>query len=299
MTLRSKLAYLATPAMLALSACGGSEGPRPATTMGALSVAVTDAPVDGAAKVVVKFTSIEVKPEGGPAVTYDINPDRAIDLLALAGGSSAMLLDGQQVPAGRYEWIRLLVDAQQNVPTSYIELKTGAQHALIIPSGDETGLKLVRGFTVAAGGRSDFTVDFDLRKSIVAPPGQAPNYMLKPVLRIVDNLQLGVISGTVPTRLIPSGCTPFIYVFSGANVVPDDLDPAPAPDVDPLVSVPVTLDNATGALKFRVPLLEVGSYSVAFTCDGAKDTPDAEDVLVFSPIINVTVNANQTVTLAL
>jgi hypothetical protein len=81
--------------------------------------------------------------------------------------------------------------------------------------------------------------------------------------------------------------------------VPDDLDPAPVPDVDPLVSVPVTLDNATGAWNFVVPFVEVGSYTAAFTCDGAKDTPDGEETLVFLPPVNVTVNANQTVTFSL
>ena len=43
--------------------------------------------------------------------------------------------------------------------------------------------------------------------------------------------------------------------------------------------------------------LEVGTYTLAFTCDGAMDTPDGEETLSFSPTVNVTVNANQTTTL--
>jgi hypothetical protein len=117
------------------------------------------------------------------------------------------------------------------------------------------------------------------------------------VLRLINNLQVGTMTGTVPPGLIPVGCTPFIYVFSGSNIVPDDIDPAPAPDVDPLVSVPVLLDNATGNYRFRVPFLEAGTYAAAFTCDGKLDAPDTEDTLRFSPTINFTVNANQTVTI--
>jgi hypothetical protein len=291
--------FMLSAVTLAVTACGGGGGgsAAPAST-GVLNIGVTDAPVDGANKVVITFTAIELKPQGGDAVVYDI-PDKSIDLLTLAGGTTAGLLDNQTVPAGRYEWMRLLLDAQQNRNTSFIELTTGGQFPLYIPSGDETGLKLNRGFTVAAGGRSDFTIDFDLRSSIVAPPGQAPNYILRPVLRILDNLRVGTLNGTIPPRLIPPGCTPFIYVFSGTGVVPDDLDPAPSPDVDPLISVAVALNNVTGSYSFRVPFLEVGSYTIAFTCDGAKDAPDAEDVLVFSPTLNITVNANQTVTLSL
>lgn len=294
-------------AMAGLAACGGGSGSSSgsaatglggnSTAIGTLAISITDAPVDGANKVVVKFTGVEIKPAGGNAVVYNFGTARSIDLLSLSGGATASLFDAQTVPAGNYEWVRLLVDAQQNVASSFIELKTGSQFPLFIPSGEETGLKLTRGFTVAAGGNTDLTVDFDLRKSIVAPPGQAANYLLKPALRIVDNLQTGTLSGTVPAQRIPSGCTPFIYVFSGSNVVPDDLDPAPAPDVDPLVSVPVTLNAATGAFSFKVPFLEAGNYTVAFTCDGAKDTSDGEETLVFSPAVNVTVNANQTVTL--
>ena len=293
-TLRHAAAPLATLA-LCLAGCGGGGESGNAAGNGTLSIGVTDAPVDGATKVVVRFTAVEVKPQGGNAVTYDI-PDKDIDLLSLAGGKSAGILDNQSVPAGAYEWIRLLIESQQNTMSSYVELKSGAQYSLYVPSGEESGLKLIRGFNVAVGGKSDFTVDFDLRKSVIAPPGQSPNYMLKPVLRIVDNLQVGTISGTVPVRLIPTGCTPFIYVFSGSSVVPDDLDPAPAPDVDPLISVPVTLDNATGNYSFKVPFLEAGNYTVAFTCDGARDTPEGEETLAFSPTLNVTVNANQTVT---
>ena len=294
-----RIAGLASVVTALLIGCGGGSGMSNGNRTGTLGISVTDAPVDGATNVVVKFTAVEVKPEGGAPVMFNLSPARSIDLLALAGGGSAALLDGQTLPAGRYEWVRLLVAAQQNVPDSYIQMRTGQQYPLFIPSGEESGLKLNRGFTVAAGARTNFTIDFDLRRSVIAPPGQAPNYLLKPVLRIVDSLRVGILSGSVPAALIPSGCTPFIYVFSGANILPDDLDAAPAPDVDPLVSVPVLLNNATGQFSFKVPFLEVGSYTVAFTCDGAKDTPEGEETLVFSPTVNVTINANQTVTISL
>ena len=279
-----------------LSGCGGSDEDPSGT--GTLGLAVTDAPVDGATHVVVKFTAVELKPANGDPVTYNIDPDKSVDLILLAGGGSAVLLDGLTVPAGNYEWMRLLIAAQQNVMDSYIEFRDGTQHPLFVPSGEETGLKLIRGFSIAAGGRTDFIADFDLRKSVVAPPGQAPNYLLKPVVRLIDRLQVGVISGTVATALVPAGCTPFVYVFGGSNVVPDDLDPAPAPDVDPLLSVPVNLNTNTGVWGFRVSFVEAGSYTTAFTCDGAKDAPDAEDTLVFSPPVNATVTANQTTTIS-
>jgi hypothetical protein len=53
--------------------------------------------------------------------------------------------------------------------SSYIIDGTG-QHTLTIPSGAETGLKLVQGFTMPVGGIANFTVDFVLSKSVIAPP---------------------------------------------------------------------------------------------------------------------------------
>jgi hypothetical protein len=285
------VALTAACAALLLVGCGG--GGSSAAPTGRIGLNITDAPVDGASAVVVKFTAIEFKPESGDAFTVELSPAISVDLIKLAGGSSRELLSAHDVPAGRYTWVRLLIEAQQNTPSSYIDLTDGQRYPLFVPSGSESGLKLIRGFTVAAGSTSNFTIDFDLRKSVIAPPGQSPNYLLKPVLRIVDNLSVGTLSGTVAAALIPTGCTPQVYVFSGASVVPDDLDTAAAPDVDPLVSAPVALDTASGEYRFRIGFIEAGAYTAAFTCDGALDTPEGEETLVFSGTQNVTIAANE------
>jgi hypothetical protein len=45
------------------------------------------------------------------------------------------------------------------------------------------------------------------------------------------------------------------------------------------------------------PTME-GDYTASFTCNGAADTPEGEEVLVFAGTQNVTVTANQTTTIA-
>ncbi|MGH8287265.1 MAG: DUF4382 domain-containing protein [Steroidobacteraceae bacterium] len=290
---------LAVGAVL-FAGCGGGDGSVAADSgTGVLNIGVTDAPVDDASKVVVEFSGVELKPQGGDAFTLDINPDRQIDLLALSGGVSTLILQNATVPAGSYEWIRLQVNAQPNAQDdSYIELETGGRFPLFVPSGEQRGLQLIRGFTIAQGSISNFTIDFDLRKSVIEPPGLDPNFLLKPVLRIVDNLQVGTLAGTVASaRAEAANCSPFVYVFAGSGVTPDDLDVAGTPDVDPLVSVPVALDNASGQWRYRAAFLEAGSYTASFTCDGGADTPEGEEVLTFSGTSNVTIIANQTTTL--
>ena len=298
-TISGKVRFVLIGACL-LAGCGGGGSGADGTqaAMGRISLGITDAPVDGATAVVVKFTAVELKPEDGDAFTVNLTPAQSIDLLALAGGGSRALLEEHSVPAGHYQWVRLLIEAQQNQPSSYIDFSNGERFPLFIPGGSESGLKLIRGFTVAAGSISNFTIDFDLRKSVIAPPGLAPNYLLKPVLRMVDNLQVGAIAGTVAPALVTAGCSPQVYIFTGAGVVPDDLDPPTHPDVDPLVSAPVNLDSASGEYRFRVGFLEVGEYTASFTCDGASDTPEGEEVLTFAGTQNVTVTANQTTTIA-
>src|SRR5262245_60478162 len=76
---------------LVLVGCGGG-GSSSDDGMGRMTLRVTDAPVDGATAVVVRFTAIELKPEAGQAFTIELAPAPSVDLLALAGGGSRELL---------------------------------------------------------------------------------------------------------------------------------------------------------------------------------------------------------------
>jgi hypothetical protein len=167
------------------------------------------------------------------------------------------------------------------------------QYSLWIPSGDQTGLKLVRGFVVPAGGSADFTIDFDLRKSVNKSQGQGncqDVYKLKPALRIVDNTSVGSIAGTVSQNLINDlSCTTgnAVYVFQGANVPPDDVDGVPP---DPVTSAIVKL-NDSGEYSYRAAFLNSGDYTIAFTCQAEDDDPEAGDNLNFMGTANVSVSA--------
>src|SRR5262249_51670792 len=185
---------------LTLTSCGGSD---PGT--GGLSLNLTDAAVDGAAEVVVVFAGIELHRSDGNLVELDFSAHKSIDLLKLQNGATGALTQGDAVPAGNYDWMRLKVLADKNSQgESFIMLLNGTQYPLYVPSGAETGLKLVRPFTVAQGSTTSLLVDFDLRKSVTAPAGQDPNYVLKPTLRLVDELQVGKITANVDLAALTS-----------------------------------------------------------------------------------------------
>lgn len=288
MSNRLRAAFAALAAAAILAACG--DGATGGT--GTLKLSVTDAPVDGAAAVVVTFTGVELQPSDGERITVIYDAPRQIDLLALQGGLSAPLLDGMDVPAGDYAWTRLMV-AADGTGESFVQLLDGSIHGLRIPSGDQSGLKLHGGVTVAAGGVSSFTVDFDLRKSLHDPQGGDPDYLLRPTLRLVDDLEVGTLTGAVDPLLLTEGCAPAVYVYSGAGTPPDDVGGAGA---QPIASSGIVFDPDTGAASYTVGYLAGGAYTVAFTCQAAADLPDADDAIAFAPVLDATIVAGQVTT---
>jgi len=274
---RSWVTFMAVLLLAGLSACSDSNGDSPssiAPNSGFLTLRVTDAPVDDAAEVIIVFTGIEL--QRGPASTLNIDFDspRSLDLLQFRNGQTANLLEGHPVLPGEYEWLRLKISAEQNLQNgSRIRLRDGRQFPLFIPSGAESGLKLNRRFTVAQGGITRLIVDFDLRKSVVAPPGLAPNWILRPSLRLIDELQYGTLVGSVDVPALAAAqqtsvadCAPGVYVFAGSGVTPDDMDGDATDGVDPLVYQPLPLPTPGTSANYSLSFLESGDYTVAFTC---------------------------------
>lgn len=293
---RSSLVVAVFSIALVVAGCGGGGGDGSAT--GAITLAVTDAPVDGAKRVVVRFTGVELQPRDGDRVSFSFDPPREVDLLALQGNASQPLLDGAEVPAGDYSWIRLLVEAQRGVIDSFIELEDGTVASLFVPSGAEHGLQLSSGFTVAQGSLADFVIDFDLRKSVHLPENGDEDYYLRPSLRLLDRLEVGSISGTVASELImdPS-CTNgpnhdvgnAVYVYAGSGVVPDDV----GSPTEPLASASVHYDDGSGTYVYELGFVAAGDYTIAFTCQAADDDPATDDNIAFVDPADVTVVADQ------
>jgi len=279
---------MAALALLLLTACGGGSGTSGDT--GRLSLYVTDAPVDSAEKVVVAFTGVQLKPADGEPIRRSVcendnspgceNGMRKIDLLQLTGDESAALLEDEVLPAGRYEWIRLeVLTSQTSAENSFIVID-GTARPLWVPSGDQTGLKLVRGFTVPASGVASFTIDFDLRKSIANPQGPfADTYFLRPALRLVDNSLTGHLKGEVAADLIegeaclgtesPGSGIVIVYVFEADGATGHATEPE-----DAVTSAKVDSENVgddTLLYSYRVGFLaaeEDGTeYLVQLWCE--------------------------------
>lgn len=289
---------------LLASACGsgtsssGSSSSGEAGGSGSVSLKITDAPIDGANKVVVEFIGVEFRSSSSDTkVNFDFSP-MSIDLLALQGITTSTLLDGATLPVGDYDEIRLKINADDDGELdSYIELSDGSQHELKIPSGTSSGLKIKGDLTIADNSTGNFTIDFDVRRSIVVA-GNSGKYLLKPVLRLTEDKETGNISGLVDAVLLNavtcSDSDPVtgnaVYVFEG-DVVPDDIDSSSNLDVEPVVTV--LLDDT---FRYTAGFLNAGEYTVAFTCNADDENIDEDNDLQFSGTQLLSVVAGETTT---
>jgi hypothetical protein len=187
--------------MTLISGCGG--GTSDALT-GTATMNIADAPVDdeNVLGVYVAFDAVEYKPASAEWVVEELNETRVINLLDLQDGNSTMLAAQTELPVGRINQVRFII----NEAETFIELKNEGNVSLTVPSGEE---KVVGGFVVPAGADVNITADFDLRKSLVL---DAKGYKLKPTIKIVDNSQVGEVSGTVSN--MNANTTVIVYAYA-------------------------------------------------------------------------------------
>jgi len=284
---------------LALAACGGGSS----GSSGSLSLGVTDGPVEEADHVWVQFSSVTLKPVNGEPFTIPLDPVERVDLLAQQNGDSELLLENENVTAGDYDWIRLGVDLGPG--ETEIVFPGPVAHELAIPSGAQTGLKLVSGFNVASSGTANLTIDFDLRKSVIEVPPGSDNYKLKPALRLVNNDDMGEIAITATeTYVSGNDCgsndglgepIQSVYVYESDGVTPDDVDTSTDADIDPVTSAMITDEDGDGTYTGTAAFLPTGDYTVAYVCDAEDDLAESSETLTFLDVRDVSVEAGETV----
>ncbi len=249
-----------------------------------------DAPVDGVTAVHVRITSMWIKPTGGPAVQLALtNTPLDVNLLELTDTNAAILINEAVIEPGSYEWLAMDVAAERGVRDSYVLTETGGEEEieLRVPSGR---VRLVSGFEVPANQGVRLLFDWDMRQGLVYPPGQG-QYLLKPAFRMLDVTAYGVLQGTIAAATVGTSLDPatnncaaddkldlkvgnVVYVFSG-SVTPDDVD-----GTDDAVATIEATQKPAGDYVYRT-LVNPGTYTVAFTCEGGNDDPEAADEITF------------------
>lgn len=278
---------------LLLTACGGDNDD---TAYSSVSFSVSDAPVDSADNVVIAFDQLEFIQADGTRIIVAVDEDSAghnyqqIDLLDYPGSNSALILTDQVLPVGDYK--ELIIHIEANKTLSYVNDSNGPNE-LKQPSNK---LKL-GGFTIKDETVQSFTIEFDLRQSLVmrGNTGNTGNngYILKPHgVTIIDNDTAASLKGTVDSSLF--GIAPcvretgnYVYLYAGDAVdntkLVDNVDVTdetfnvilPAGSEIPYASTSVDLSTGDYAFGF----LPSGNYTVAFSCSAIGDDPVQFDAL--------------------
>ncbi|MFO7993407.1 MAG: DUF4382 domain-containing protein [Marinobacter sp.] len=298
--------FAITALAAAVAACGGG-GSSDSDSTGTMSLGLTDAPVTDLTEVNLNITSVEVKPAEGESVTVQVETEEGensldINLLDFQGGKVVQLFEGQEFPAGQYEWIRLHLGDNPYVKEDNATPDTEVD--LFVPSGFQTGLKLQGGFIIPAGGSADFTIDFDVRKSIVNAGEKGTGdskYILRPAHRLIDNTEVGSIIGDVDYGLIsqdPSfaDCDykGSVYVYNG-DVPEGELTDLNSENLEtedgPLVAIPVTNEDNASVYSYKAAFLPAGEYTIAYSCQ--DDDNEDEETLEFLGRQTVTVEVSE------
>ena len=307
---------LALAALGTLAACGGGGGGGPTSS---LNVSLADAPMSraGVQSVFITVTGVDVQPTNGSVMSFSLMSPLTVDLLTLQQGTVAPLVNSASVPAGSYDWIRL--DLDTSAGKNYVLVcsdgtttcTSPSNVALTIPSGAETGLKIVRGFTMPVNGAIHLVVDFNVNSSIVPIPNST-SWHLKPTLRVVQTDTVGSIEGTISAtamqaaKFSKTACSatnlPTVYVYSAqsatVNVTPDDIftgtEETTETPVQPIVTQLTTYDTANGSASFNIQWLASDSgyneYTVAFTCD--PDDPSVDESAIVPPATTPSITFN-------
>jgi hypothetical protein len=184
----------------------GNEASTPGVVTGTLSLSLADDTIDGCKAVYITIDEVWVHESGGSwQLLASPDPDKTYDLLKLRNGVREQL-GISELEVGHYTQMRLLIGeeaddginilSEPHPYANYVIDETDDYHELEIPSGYETGVKIVDGFYIKENEATELILDFDASKSIVKP-GLNKEWLLKPTIKVLNTESYSILSGTV------------------------------------------------------------------------------------------------------
>jgi hypothetical protein len=174
------------------------------------------------------------------------------NLLEFVNGKDTLVVN-DDIPTGRLSQVRLILGDNNSI------MADSVLYDLKIPSGQESGLKLLVHRDIVSGQAYTYVIDFDAARSIVRTGhGEYGRFILKPVVRVVSESLTGSIKGVVQ----PADARPTVTAV-GSND-----------------TTTVFADPYSG--KFKIRCLNPGSYDLEFHPDSAYSDTTLFDVQVMA-----------------
>lgn len=259
---------------LLLSACsgggGGGGGGEAAIGdgQGSLSVFLTDSSTDEYQAVYVTVALVDVQQNEGDAWITVAEPNQTYNLLELVNGVRENL-GAEPLASGHYTQMRLIIGEQQdagvnllNQPHPYanyvIDQDDDEVHELKVPSGTQTGLKIVNGFDINENQTTELVLDFDALRSVVKA-GNSGQYLLKPTVKVLYVIDYALVNGTVTDTAVTPAALP------GSLVMAQTADGAAADVKDQVIIETGTVADESGGYTLTLP---AGGYNLVAAKDG-------------------------------
>jgi len=244
MMISSKLRLIGLALVLTgLGSCSESENNA------RLEIRLTDAPGDYQ-EVNIDIQEVQVHVSDGEQEngwqSLEINKG-VYNLLELTNGLDT-LLGVLEMPADKISQVRLVLGQGNTIKLNDIESD------LIVPSGQQSGLKINVQATLTEGITYSILLDFDVARSIVTRGNGT--YSLKPVIRAITEATSGAIAGNISN----AAATPAVYAIHESD------------------TVGTTFANESG--NFLIKGVAPGTYRLSFAPASGFIIEDVEGVVV-------------------
>ena len=221
-------------------------------------MALTDASTTDFQAVYVTISQVAVHRDGGD---WDIvsSLNKTVNLFDLVNGVRQDL-GLATLTSGSYTQLRLILsptpDGSINILSqghpfgNYFIDNSGVSQELKVPSGFQSGIKVVKGFDINANQTTELVLDFNAAKSIVKA-GASGKWLLKPTIKVLNVVEYSIIEGNVGQAGVL--VTAQIYTTSATQ------------QEDRVQVQTATVTDAGGGYKLFV---EPGSYTLVGYKDG-------------------------------
>jgi len=254
-------------------ACSGGGGGSSSGETGTVAMSLTDAMSNKFNAVYVTIDDVQVHLKGNgrgnnswtsvstPNLPktfnlYDLTNGvrEEIGLAALEAGdyTQMQLIIGEESDNG----INLFSEAHPHA--NYVIDTDDNYQELKIPSGYQTGLKIVHGFTISANQTTELILDFLAEKSVIVA-GNGENWHLKPAVKVGSIEELSIIKG-----LVTDGES---NPIKGAIVTVQQFDETAEDDKDMVTIQASTVTNSEGYFSLFV---SPDKYNMVVYADGMK-----------------------------